>query len=105
METSFQSIVQPSPFSHEPVFVTGASGLIGSALLLRLLEKNIPVKALYHRQPSPLLTPEQTQKIEWIKGDILDTELLAAIMQQCKRVYHCAAVVSFHPSQIGRTHV
>ena len=99
MEVPFQSMLQPSSFSAESVFVTGASGLIGSALLLQLLEKNIPVKALYHHQHSPLLTREQAEKIEWIKGDVLDTGLLTDIMQQCKRIYHCAAVVSFHPSR------
>jgi nucleoside-diphosphate-sugar epimerase len=99
MEKPIQSMLQPTHFSTEPVFVTGASGLIGSALLSQLIENNIPVKALHHLQQSPLLTSEQTEKIEWIKGDILDTGLLTAMMQQCKRVYHCAAVVSFHPSR------
>lgn len=99
MEIPSQSILQSSTFSAEPVFVTGASGLIGSALLSQLLERNIPVKALFHQQQSPLLTREQTEKIEWIKGDILDAGLLTDIMQQCQRVYHCAAVVSFHTSR------
>ena len=82
MEKPIQSMLQPTHFSTEPVFVTGASGLIGSALLSQLIENNIPVKALHHLQQSPLLTSEQTEKIEWIKGDILDTGLLTAMMQQ-----------------------
>jgi len=54
---------------------------------------------LYRSAPSPLLTPEENKKIQWIRGDILDTALLEDIMQGVKQVYHCAAVVSFNPSR------
>lgn len=83
----------------KPVFVTGGSGLIGSALLRQLLEKNTSVKALYHQTKSPLLTQEENEKIEWIQGDILDTSLLNEVLLSCSQVYHCAAIVSFHPAR------
>jgi dihydroflavonol-4-reductase len=83
-------------------FVTGASGLVGSALVRQLLAENILVKALYHQNTSPLLSNEEKKKVEWIQGDILDISLLMDILPSCHQVYHCAAIVSFHPSQKER---
>ncbi|HTH32468.1 MAG TPA: NAD-dependent epimerase/dehydratase family protein [Lacibacter sp.] len=82
------------------VFVTGGAGLVGSALLKQLLhEKQGPIKALYRTSMPLLLSEEEKQKIDWIKGDVLDVNLLDEVMQQCEEVYHCAAVVSYHSSR------
>ena len=90
--------------NHEKtsVFVTGASGLVGSALLKQLLQQNVSIKALYHQSKPLLLTDEESRRIEWIKGDILDTSLLSDVFSTCRQVYHCAAIVSFHPAQKER---
>lgn len=78
------------------IFVTGATGLLGSHLLQALLQQKQPVKALYR-----LHIPEFTNshQVQWIQGDILDMPLLTDAMQNVKQVYHCAAVVSFNPKQ------
>lgn len=81
------------------ILVTGGTGLVGTYLLRELVKMNKPVKALYRSAPSPLLTPEENKKIQWIRGDILDAALLEDVMQGVKQVYHCAAVVSFNPSR------
>ncbi|MBP6687093.1 MAG: NAD-dependent epimerase/dehydratase family protein [Lacibacter sp.] len=82
------------------VFVTGGAGLVGSALLKQLLqEKQGPIKALYRTSMPLLLSEEEKQQIEWIKGDVLDVNLLSDIMLDCKQVYHSAAVVSYHSSR------
>ncbi|TWI81485.1 nucleoside-diphosphate-sugar epimerase [Lacibacter cauensis] len=82
------------------VFVTGGAGLVGSALLKQLLqEKQGPIKALYRTSMPLLLSEEEKQQIEWIKGDVLDVNLLDEIMQDCEEVYHSAAVVSYHSSR------
>lgn len=79
------------------IFVTGGAGLVGSALLKQLLQQNEgPIKALYRSSMPLLLTEEEKQRIEWIKGDVLDTSILDEAMQGCKQVYHSAAVVSYH---------
>src|SRR5688572_23341109 len=83
------------------ILVTGGTGLVGTYLLRELVKMNKPVKALYRSAPSPLLTPEENKKVEWIRGDILDTALLADAMQGVRQVYHCAAIVSFNPSRRG----
>ncbi len=82
------------------VFVTGGAGLVGSALLKQLLQqKQGPIKALYRTSMPLLLSEEEKQQVEWIKGDVLDTSVLDEAMQGCKQVYHCAAVVSYHSSR------
>lgn len=77
-------------------FVTGASGLVGSHLIQSLVMKGEPVRALY-RKTIPQF--KEADKVEWVKGDILDIISLDQAMQGVTHVYHCAAIVSFVPSQ------
>ena len=79
-------------------FVTGASGLVGSHLIQSLLSKGELVRALYRNS-----IPEfkGAEKVEWVKGDILDVISLHHAMQGITKVYHCAAIVSFSPKQSG----
>lgn len=84
------------PVENKNVFVTGSTGLVGSHLVKALVLKGYKVKALY-RTVIPQFPG--TEKIEWIKGDILDIVLLEMVMKQVQQVYHCAALVSFDPKQ------
>lgn len=76
------------------ILVTGASGLVGSHLVTRLVADGKQVRALY-RNTIPVF-PGSGQ-VEWIQGDILDVISLEKAMQGITDVYHCAATVSFHP--------
>lgn len=79
------------------IFVTGGAGLVGAALLKQLLQQNKgPIKALYRNHFPPTLAKEELEKIQWVKGDVLDTSLLYEELKGCKQVYHSAAVVSYH---------
>jgi nucleoside-diphosphate-sugar epimerase len=78
------------------ILVTGASGLVGSHLIQSLIEKGIIVRALY-RQSIPSF--KGAEKVNWVKGDILDFSTLNEAMQGVSQVYHCAAIVSFSPKQ------
>ena len=76
------------------IFVTGASGLVGSHLIKSLLAKGKKVVALYrHTQP----TFVGAEDVRWIMGDILDVGSLDKALQGVSQVYHCAAIVSFAP--------
>lgn len=77
------------------VLVTGATGLVGSHLIKALLQKGEQVRALYHRS----LPPQDLQKAEWVKCDILDIIALEEVLQDVDQVYHCAAIVSFSPKR------
>jgi nucleoside-diphosphate-sugar epimerase len=76
--------------------VTGATGLVGSHLIKALTRCRKNVKALY-RTAIPQF--EDADKVEWIQGDILDIASLEDAMHDVKKVYHCAAIVSFNPKQ------
>jgi len=76
------------------IFVTGATGLIGSFLLRELGARGLAVRAL-HRGPAPTAA---FAGVEWVQGDILDATLLAsAISPEVTHVFHCAGLVSYAP--------
>ncbi|NKI31588.1 NAD-dependent epimerase/dehydratase family protein [Croceivirga thetidis] len=89
--------------------VTGASGLVGAHLLLKLVQKNVKVRALY-RTESKLETvkrifgyyvdnPDQIfDKITWMACDITDVPTLERAFENIEQVYHCAAYISFDPN-------
>ncbi len=90
------------------IIVTGATGLVGSHLILELLRSGQAVRAL-KRATSDLSMirkvfrvyddrhKELFDKIEWVEGDIMDIYSLEEAMEGVEKVYHCAAIVSFIP--------
>lgn len=78
------------------VFVTGATGLLGSYLVKELVARGKTIRAIYRSN-----IPEQpwSSRIEWIKGDILDPVILEEAMNGVEQVYHCAGKVSFNPGR------
>ena len=74
------------------VLVTGATGLLGTHLVLALHQKQIKVRAMYRSTIPPIIA----DKAEWVKGDIFDVASLEQVMQDIDEVYHAAGYVSFH---------
>lgn len=90
----------------EPVLVTGASGLVGGALLHRLLEDGRPVRALVRsdRAAEAVGAAGATP----VRGDVLDGPSLRRAMRGCAVVFHAAGVNAMclrDPSQMFRTNV
>jgi nucleoside-diphosphate-sugar epimerase len=91
------------------ILVTGGTGLVGSHLLYHLLLKNETVRAIY-RATSDLNSVKNVfsyysddfedvfNRIRWIEADILDLMSLEDAFEEVTHVYHCAAKVSFLPS-------
>ncbi|MDM9631382.1 NAD-dependent epimerase/dehydratase family protein [Robiginitalea aurantiaca] len=90
------------------VFVTGGTGLVGSHLLMRLLQRGLKPRAL--RRPESdlkkiadlfeLYGPKTTalfEDIEWVSGDLNDLPSLEIALKGVTEVYHCAALISFNP--------
>ena len=78
------------------IFVTGASGLVGSHLIQSLVAKGKTVRALYRNQ---IPSFKGAEKVNWVAGDLLDVSALTDAMEGATHVYHCAAIVSFAPSK------
>ncbi|WP_310557192.1 NAD-dependent epimerase/dehydratase family protein [Flavobacterium sp.] len=88
------------------VLVTGATGLVGSHLVLHLVMQGQSVKALYRSEESKnrvkqvfeqYLKQELLDTVFWVQADILDIPSLEIAFQNIEYVYHCAALVSFDP--------
>ncbi|MHC0439165.1 NAD-dependent epimerase/dehydratase family protein [Flavobacterium sp. 3-210] len=88
------------------VLVTGGTGLVGSHLLLHLIENGENVRAIYRNQSGIQKTKsvfelyqksDLFEKIEWLEADILDVPSLEIAFENIDYVYHCAALISFDP--------
>lgn len=92
------------------IFVTGATGLVGSHILVELAKSSTLVKAL-RRQSSNVKEVEQIfeyyfgsdwqskyNQIEWIEGELSDVVFLEEVLENVTEVIHTAALVSFKPN-------
>ncbi|WP_062056762.1 NAD-dependent epimerase/dehydratase family protein [Aquimarina longa] len=93
------------------ILVTGATGLVGGHLLVKLVKENYSIRALYRTETKK----EQTRKvflyyfpneegeelfntIDWVNCTINDIPALTEVFEGITHVYHCAAKISFNPS-------
>ncbi|MHA4738268.1 NAD-dependent epimerase/dehydratase family protein [Dyadobacter sp. MSC1_007] len=79
------------------VLITGATGLVGSAVARKFLSENHQVFALSRPGADRSLLPDQNPLLTWLEGDILDIPSLEEAVRQVDYVVHTAAVVSFVP--------
>jgi dihydroflavonol-4-reductase len=87
-------------------FVTGASGLIGGALLTRLLERGDEVVALARSDATAAELREQGAEV--VRGDVLDGDAVTAGATGCTLAFHVAgvnALCSRDPAALMRTNV
>ena len=71
------------------IFITGATGFIGSRLAVSLAEKGHTIHALYRSESKTGILDHPN--IRLFKGDILDAGSLENAMKSCSQVYHTAA--------------
>lgn len=79
------------------VLITGATGLVGSAVARELLSEGHEVSALYRKNSDRNLLLDIASRIQWIEGDILDITSLEVATEGIDFMVHTAAVVSFVP--------
>jgi dihydroflavonol-4-reductase len=78
------------------VFLTGASGLIGGALLSRLRERGDDVVALARSSASADALAARGAEV--VRGDVLDEDALAGGMAGCELLYHVAGINTMCPT-------
>ncbi len=95
------------------ILVTGATGLVGSRLAFDLVHQGHSVRAL--KRPGRNLGdvqkvfsfydtangPKYFAAVEWVEGDILDTESLITAFEGIDTVYHSAGLVSYRKKDLG----
>ena len=90
------------------ILVTGGTGLLGSHLIYLLAKQQQKVRVLkrpasdigrvrrifsiYENEPDRYLG-----NVEFVDGDLLDIQSIDDALNDVTEVYHCAAMVSFHP--------
>ena len=77
------------------VFVTGATGLLGSFICKDLLEKGYQVRAVKRKNSALTLINDIADQIDWVVGDMDDTVFLEEALKGVKSVIHGAAIISF----------
>ncbi|MBP2831421.1 NAD-dependent epimerase/dehydratase family protein [Aquimarina sp. U1-2] len=91
------------------ILVTGATGLVGTHLLVKLIQQKQHIRALYRSDAkkkqarkvfSYYFNAEEStlfDTIDWVKADLEDIPTLTEAFDQVDYVYHCAAWITFNP--------
>lgn len=74
-------------YKNKKVLVTGASGLIGSHLLLALHKTGAIIRAVIHNKPEQVTLPE----VEYVHADLLKKEDCGRVVKDIDYVFHTAA--------------
>jgi len=95
------------------ILLSGATGLLGSHVLMELVASDAYIIALYRddkakHDVNSLFAyygiEDKWEKVVWEKCDVLDLQRLNDLMESVNQVYHCAAMVSFDPSDAVKLH-
>ncbi|MCI0556509.1 MAG: NAD(P)H-binding protein [Anaerolineae bacterium] len=82
------------------VFVTGASGFTGSRVVPLLLKKGYQVRCLYRASRDRSFLPQP--EIEWVLGDLSDSQSLSTGMQSADALVNIASLGFGHADSIIR---
>ena len=92
----------------ERIFMTGASGFVGSHVLRALLDAGYSVRAMVRGGKLPpqvnwIVKPDEPN-LELVDGDMLATGKLVRAIDGCRYVVHTAALYSFAPRDRAQIH-
>jgi nucleoside-diphosphate-sugar epimerase len=84
------------------VFVTGATGFTGSRVVPLLLKSGYEVRCLYRASSDRSLLLRHQPEIEWVSGDVSDSQSLSAAMQGTDALVNIASLGFSHADSIIR---
>lgn len=87
---------------HKTLFLTGATGFIGSHIARRFLAAGYTVEALKRPESGYGLLADIAEQLIWHEGDVTDIPSLEAAIKPGCDVIHAAAIVSFIPKDRSR---
>jgi dihydroflavonol-4-reductase len=90
------------------VMVTGGAGFVGSHLVRLLLEQGDEVRVLVRDLDRIENLQFPDDKLSLVQGDLRDPDSLKRAVQDCERVYHCAADYRLwtpHPEELYASNV
>jgi GDP-L-fucose synthase len=76
-----------TPLEGRPVLVTGASGLVGTHLVRRLLAEGARVRATVHHRPPAVADP----RIKYVRADLTLVDDCRRVVEGRQAVFMCAA--------------
>jgi dihydroflavonol-4-reductase len=90
------------------ILVTGASGLIGSHIVLALLAQGQKVRALtrdvqksislFHKLIGHYqISTSVTDSIDWFEGDLRNISIYDSLLEDIDGIFHCAGLISTSP--------
>ncbi len=80
------------------IFVTGASGLVGSHLTRKLLDEGFFNITCAKRSESNLDSiHDVADQVKWVVVDLLEADLIYDVIADQEYIFHCAAMVTFDP--------
>ena len=82
------------------ILVTGGTGMLGAHLLHQLVLMGKSVRAIRRPDSPRQLIADLEHTVQWVEADLLDIPALEDAMQGIKQIYHCGAMVSFHPRDV-----
>lgn len=102
-------MTREEPFAHRQyhaemasgdcIFLTGATGFVGSHILRELLAAGYEVRALRRTSDD-----DHEPDAEWIEGDLRNVGAFARALDGCRALVHCAALYSFAPRDRTEIH-
>ena len=78
------------------IFLTGATGLVGSFICRKLLQEGFKIKALKRETSDLSMLADIHEQVEWVESDLLDVLSLNQCLEGCTQIIHSAGLVSYH---------
>ena len=85
-----------NPAKHSKIFITGATGFVGSYIVRLLLARGYNnIWALRRSESQNRMCYDFVDQVQWVEADICDLDTMMDAMESVEYVIHCAAMISF----------